>query len=257
MDEKRKEFSEEELRGAIGSREAEAKRILEDENKVNQLLGKAKKLIKKIKNVPVIGGLVDDLMTLFDLIGDYAKGNYKKIPLRIIISAVAGVIYLVSPIDIVPDVIPVIGWLDDAAVLTLILNTGLALELYNYKKWKFAVKKDEFTNGMQRDINDIIKDRQLVAIFLTDDNILKLFISDSSDNEILPISVHPKLLNFDYAQLKSICEELNINVFDVLEEVKLRFTKEDEGTRICDFKVCRESDFTDFDETFDIIIEEV
>lgn len=256
MDENRKGFSEEELRGAIGSHEAEATRILEDEKKVNQLLEKAKKIIKEIKNVPVIGGLVDDLMTLFDLIGDYAKGNYRKIPLRVIISAVAGVIYLVSPIDIVPDFIPVVGWLDDAAVVTLILNAGLALELRKYKMCKFTLEKDNLTNGLQSDINGIIKDRQLMAVFLTDDNTLKLLISDSSDNEALPIEVHPELLDFEYAQLKSICEELNMNILDVLDEIRSRCAKEDAEGRICDIKVCRESDFSDFDETFEILSEE-
>jgi len=109
VDDKNKEFSEEELRGAISSREAEARQILEDENKVNKLLENAKKMIKKIKNVPVIGGLVDDLMSLFELISDYSKGNYTKIPLLILVSAVVGVIYLVSPIDIIADFIPVVA----------------------------------------------------------------------------------------------------------------------------------------------------
>lgn len=256
MDENRKGFSEEELRGAIGSREAEAKRILEDENKVKQLLGKAKNIIKKIKNVPVIGGLVDDLMTLFDLIGDYAKGNYKELPLRVIVSAVAGVIYLVSPIDMVPDFIPVAGWLDDAAVLTLILNAGLDLELRKYKKWNLMSKKDEFTNGLQRDIKGIINERHLVAIFLTDDNTLKLLISDSSDDETLPIKVHPKLLDFDYTELKSICQELSMDILHILDEIRIKFANEDAENHICDIKVCRESDFADFDETFEILSEE-
>jgi len=34
---------------------------------------------------------------------------------------VAGLLYLISPVDAVPDFIPILGWLDDAAVASSIL----------------------------------------------------------------------------------------------------------------------------------------
>ena len=43
---------------------------------------------------------------------------------------------------------------------------------------------------------------------------------------------------------------------DALDEIRIRFAKEDMDNFIQNFKVCRESDFTDFDEIFDIITEE-
>lgn len=49
MDENCKGFSEEELKGVIGSCEAEAKRILEDEGKLKQLHGKAKRQSRRSK----------------------------------------------------------------------------------------------------------------------------------------------------------------------------------------------------------------
>jgi len=39
-----------------------------------------------------------------------------------IILIVAALLYLISPIDAVPDFIPVVGWLDDAAVAGLVLS---------------------------------------------------------------------------------------------------------------------------------------
>jgi uncharacterized membrane protein YkvA (DUF1232 family) len=52
------------------------------------------------------------------------------------VSALAAIIYLVSPIDLIPDFIPFAGCLDDVVVLTLVLGTGLSLELCNYRNWK-------------------------------------------------------------------------------------------------------------------------
>lgn len=36
---------------------------------------------------------------------------------------VLSVLYILSPLDLVPDVIPVIGWLDDVGALGLIVST--------------------------------------------------------------------------------------------------------------------------------------
>ena len=49
---------------------------------------------------------------------------------RLVAAAVlvgAGVVYLISPFDLIPDVIPFFGWLDDAAVLVGSLVVGLGL----------------------------------------------------------------------------------------------------------------------------------
>ena len=39
--------------------------------------------------------------------------NYKKIPFGTIAAVVASLLYFVSPIDVIPDFIPVIGYIDD------------------------------------------------------------------------------------------------------------------------------------------------
>ena len=41
--------------------------------------------------------------------------------------AILGLIYLVSPLDLIPDWIPVLGWLDDGIVLLLLLKLAYRL----------------------------------------------------------------------------------------------------------------------------------
>ncbi|MCB1143603.1 MAG: DUF1232 domain-containing protein [Leptospiraceae bacterium] len=55
------------------------------------------------------------------------KGNKKWI--TAIVLFILALIYGVSPIDLIPDVIPVLGWSDD---VTLLLITGINL----YRQWK-------------------------------------------------------------------------------------------------------------------------
>ena len=42
-------------------------------------------------------------------------------------AAVLALAYLVSPIDLIPDVVPILGWLDDAAVVAALLAIAFRL----------------------------------------------------------------------------------------------------------------------------------
>ena len=72
----------------------------------------------------------EDFMLLFKMIttSDYAISNKTKL-------IIAGTLaYVVLPIDVIPDFIPVVGWLDDAFVLGLAMTT-LSDEIEKFKKF--------------------------------------------------------------------------------------------------------------------------
>jgi uncharacterized membrane protein YkvA (DUF1232 family) len=66
---------------------------------------------------PQLAALREDLPTLIRLARAYALGTYRKIPWKALVSAVAAILYFVMPLDAIPDFIPIIGYLDDAAVI--------------------------------------------------------------------------------------------------------------------------------------------
>ncbi len=129
-------ITDKEAKAALNEKEQQAEELLKDAAQTRETLNKADKLLDKIKNMPVIGRIADDIATSIELIKDFIDGRYRRVPTRVIISALAGILYIISPIDLIPDIIPVIGWLDDATVFALILNTGLAAELKEYRHWK-------------------------------------------------------------------------------------------------------------------------
>ena len=73
--------------------------------------------LKKIEHVSALAELLDNIRTAYDMISDTVTGKYKGLSKTTIALLVGGLAYLALPIDLVPDFIPVVGWMDDAAVL--------------------------------------------------------------------------------------------------------------------------------------------
>lgn len=78
-----------------------------------------------------------DLMTLVMLLRDYLYGRYTEVSWWLIATVVFAILYVLSPLDLVPDCIPVIGQLDDIAVVVLCLKS-MSAELEKYRRWRQA-----------------------------------------------------------------------------------------------------------------------
>jgi len=53
---------------------------------------------------------------------------------------VGSVLYLVSPFDLIPDSIPLLGLVDDASVLTFVARSNLTL-ISNFRKWETSLAR--------------------------------------------------------------------------------------------------------------------
>jgi uncharacterized membrane protein YkvA (DUF1232 family) len=78
-----------------------------------------------------------DIKLLVSMLHDYVRGRYREVPFGAIAAIAAAILYLVSPFDVIPDFIPVIGYMDDAAVLALCLRM-VRNDLAKYSDWKKA-----------------------------------------------------------------------------------------------------------------------
>lgn len=72
--------------------------------------------------------------TFLRLLRAHVAGKFCA-PAGSILSIVGAVIYFVSPFDLIPDSIPVLGLLDDAAVITCVARANLTL-ISNFRKWE-------------------------------------------------------------------------------------------------------------------------
>ncbi|RLQ97102.1 YkvA family protein [Falsibacillus albus] len=111
----------------------EAKEYLKDKDKTFQLLSKAEK--KAIGNKLTLTSIWHKLQTTFQLLKYWLTGQYKDVPYRTLITMVVGIVYFVSPIDLVPDFIAGFGLVDDAAVLGVLLSQ-IDPDLARFLEWK-------------------------------------------------------------------------------------------------------------------------
>ena len=97
---------------------------------------KDKSKIEKIfEHVKSLAKYKDDVVLVFSMLKDYAKGDYRQVPWRTIAVLVGALAYVVAPLDLIPDVIPVIGWSDDCLALAGALAFAKT-DLDEYKEWK-------------------------------------------------------------------------------------------------------------------------
>ena len=108
-----------------------SKNVSEDDvtgvlNKERKILGKARSPLAKF---------AQNIKLLLSLVKDYVNGSYREVPWVTIAAIVGSLLYIFSPMDLVPDFIPVLGLTDDAAVLVLCLKR-IVTDLAKYQDWK-------------------------------------------------------------------------------------------------------------------------
>lgn len=106
---------------------------------VRQLMSLAlnrKRVRSSLDAVPARMQLVTNQAGLvLELVEDFIEGRYRKIPWHSLVVASGALLYSVSPADVVPDVLPLVGALDDMAVLSLAMR-WLRKDLKAYCEFK-------------------------------------------------------------------------------------------------------------------------
>ena len=92
-------------------------------------------MARNIFRFGLLARLFQNLRLLAPLIRDYWKGTYRDVSAKSIVIFVASLVYLISPIDLIPDYIIGLGQIDDAAILGLSLYF-MEKDLLKYKEWK-------------------------------------------------------------------------------------------------------------------------
>ena len=82
---------------------------------------------------------LDNVAALWRMFGQYLAGNYSQMRKRTIVKIIGGFLYLIFFIDLIPDFILFIGWMDDIAVLFFIYRS-LKDEIARFRNWEATRK---------------------------------------------------------------------------------------------------------------------
>ena len=113
-----------------------AEEYLKQPSRLKNLINDAYKKASEKKDIGTIAHDVwESIQTLSRMIKAAATGEYTGIPTGTIIGGIAILLYFISPIDFVPDFIPVIGLLDDVALLAWFMSS-IKSEMDKFTEWE-------------------------------------------------------------------------------------------------------------------------
>ncbi len=115
----------------IRSLDAKANTIYYDDERITELISKVR---EKIENNEIFADVLDDIRTSIEMIVDWKNGEYTSLSKNTVIIVIIGFLYLLDPLDIVPDFLKK-GFLDDIIVIIYLLKR-IKDELKLYKEWK-------------------------------------------------------------------------------------------------------------------------
>ncbi|MBE6424377.1 MAG: DUF1232 domain-containing protein [Planctomycetaceae bacterium] len=116
-------------------------------------------LMRVIRNLPEamgkarnLGRHVREFQYMLSLLQDYAAGRYTNVSASTVALMTLTAAYVICPMDAMPDLLPMVGFGDDIALLgaTLVKVKG---ELAPYLEWRKAKKAEEENSSEKNDEN--------------------------------------------------------------------------------------------------------
>jgi uncharacterized membrane protein YkvA (DUF1232 family) len=98
---------------------------------VEELPEKVAKVLDSVnQRLPIVKNLLNKVKMLYAMLRDkeFAMAWSSKT------MVIAGLLYFISPIDLLPDYIPILGYIDDAFVMSVVMN-AVASEIERYKAY--------------------------------------------------------------------------------------------------------------------------
>lgn len=82
-----------------------------------------------------LGGARHDAAVLLRLARATVTGRYRQLPKAGLLALTAGLVYFLNPLDLIPDVLPLLGFVDDATVLLWVARQ-LRKEITAFTAWE-------------------------------------------------------------------------------------------------------------------------
>lgn len=106
--------------------------FLKDAEELDKFL---ERVTEKFQKIGPVGKKLAYIPEMIMLVRSYAIKEYTEISLAEIIAIIAALIYFVSPLDVLPDIVPGLGILDDVIVVGIIID-WCDEDIDKYMEWR-------------------------------------------------------------------------------------------------------------------------
>ncbi len=87
-----------------------------------------------------------DIASLVQLFSAWRRNRYRDISFPTSVTMVVSLMYVIFPFDLLPDIIPLLGWIDDIAVLKLVTDS-LRYEINKFRVWQRWIEETARENS--------------------------------------------------------------------------------------------------------------
>ncbi len=106
-----------------------------NEQDVEKLLKKSNEILEKVSKSDKLIRYINQIELLIRMLKDYITKEYPQLPWKTFVSVGAALLYIVMPMDVIPDFIPGVGLLDDVFVFTTVWKL-VEEDVKEYAAWK-------------------------------------------------------------------------------------------------------------------------
>lgn len=115
-----------------------AKEMVKDNARLRGMIVKAGEKLSRVGDGSEESkGFMDQLKLLIRMVRAHASGAYRAFAPMTLLMFVFAILYFITPIDLIPDIVPVLGFTDDITVALLIMKRFSA-DIEQYRKWEEA-----------------------------------------------------------------------------------------------------------------------
>ncbi len=113
--------------------------VLSDPQRVSKLLEASRKKMDNLEMGEVeLKGIIGTIKTFIRMLRAFGTGQYQAIPWVTILMIVAALIYFITPLDLLPDFIPITGYLDDFTIILAVFHR-FKEDVIAFQTWESSI----------------------------------------------------------------------------------------------------------------------
>ncbi len=115
-----------------------ARETLNENDKVKGLIAEVKTKVDELnEDSEERTSFINQLQVIIRMVRSHINGSYRAFSATTLLTLVFGLIYFVTPVDLIPDFIPALGLTDDISLVYFIFK-NLAEDISRFRVWEEA-----------------------------------------------------------------------------------------------------------------------